>query len=273
MKLTLDFQSDPALPLDASALHPESLLPLPVSEISRLQVDAGRERIPLGDLCRIQKEQDGEDCILFAGHTARLHRLGWELNAGRMIVMGSAGRWAAAGMSGGELFIHGNAGDNAGVGMSGGILNISGSAGERLGGAKTGGIAGMKGGVILVGGDSGAYTGERMRRGLIYCAGNIGKLCGLGMLAGSILAGGRLGEAAGLRMRRGSIVAGSSEPLLPGFHNSGAFTFGWLSLACNWLRELGATVPNEWKTGRFRKYSGHDLELNKGEILIYDPDQ
>lgn len=273
MRLILDFRANPGVPLDASPLVPAYLLSMSLSEVSRLKIDSGRNRIPLGDLCSIRLDQEGEDCVIFQGTTNCLHRSGWKMNAGRLVVLGSAGRWAGAGMSGGEVFVDGNAGDNAGVGMSGGILRITGSAGERVGGAKAGDTIGMNGGVILMSGNTGDFLGERMRRGLIYCAGNAGKYCGIGMLAGSILAAGRLDKGAGMRMRRGSIAAGSSEPLLPGFHKSGRMEFGWIRIACSWLQKMGAKVPVEWKTGRFQRFSGHDLEMNKGEILTYDPDQ
>jgi len=273
VRVVFDFQNDPGAPFDVSPLIPARLLEMQLRDMHHLELQSGKERIPLGDLCCIHQDQEGDDCVLIKGHTSSLHRLGWKMSAGRLILAGNAGRWVGAGMSGGELFVQGDAGDNAGVGMSGGFLSFSGSVGESAGGAKAGAQTGMNGGVIIIGGNAGDLLGERMRRGLIFCSGNAGKLCGAGMLAGSILVAGRLGAGAGLRMRRGSIAAGSSVPLLPGFHKSGAAAFGWISLACSWLQRLGANVPLEWKTGCFLKYCGHDLELNKGEILIYDPDQ
>ena len=146
--------------------------------------------------------------------------------------------------------------------MRGGELRVEGDAGDRAG-------AGMRGGEIVVGGDAGAQAGAGMRRGLIAVAGGVGEAAGLRMLAGTIVALGGAGPHAGAGMRRGSIVTTAAE-LLPTFTFSCTYRPPYLRLYLRRLRALGLPVSDELIDGRYTRWCGDGLELNRGEILILE---
>lgn len=273
MRLSLAFHSAQIGPVDASALLPERLLPLTDGELAALPLTIGREQAYLGDLCRIERDIQAADELVLCGETAGLQRLGFEMRGGRLVVDGSAGNWAGAGMQGGELVVRGDASHGAGVGMCGGLLRITGSAGERAGGALLGSPHGMQGGVILVGGDVGDYAAERMRRGLLFAGRDAGAFAGWQMRAGTLLVGGTLGPHAGLGLRRGSLVASRALCTPEGFTLACQAEFIWLQLALRQLQALGIPLPPGWLVGCFWRYTGDDLEIAKGEILLLDGPQ
>jgi len=285
MPVSLDFRPWGYLPVDASPLVPQGLLSLTPGQIERLPLHIGGHTLPMGEVCRAARSATDEETVVLTGATGNLHRLGWGMGSGRLVVEGDAGRWAGAGMQGGELVIQGSAGDHAGVGMRGGVIRIAGDAGNRAGGRRMGtaaaaAAAGMQGGILCIGGNAGTCLGSGMRRGLILVAGSTGDYTGEQMRAGTILVAGRLGKYAGLEMRRGSIAAGEAAVLLPGFTEACTGDFTWLRLVLHALHRRGVAVPPGWIGGKFRRYCGHDLAgdgrrsemqaWNKGEILLYD---
>jgi len=107
-----------------------------------------------------------------------------------IILYGNSQDGVANTMSQGKIIVHGRVGDIAGYGMRGGELFIRDNAGYRLG-------IHMKAyqdrnPIIVVGGSTGAFTGEYMAGGKIIVLGLndpdelIGQFCATGMYAGSI---------------------------------------------------------------------------------------
>jgi formylmethanofuran dehydrogenase subunit C len=268
MPLTLTLREAPAAPVLAEALRPDRLAGLSGPEIERLALLHGNRSAPLGELFAVAGA--GADEVRVVGDLGRVAGLGAGMTGGRMTVIGIAGPHVGAGMRDGELVVEGDAGDWAGAEMRGGRLVVGGSAGHRLGGAYAGSRAGMRGGEILVHGDAGEEAGAGLRRGLIAVAGRVGAAAGLSALAGTIVAFGRVGAHAGAGMRRASIVAMAGAGLLPTYAPACTYRPPFLRLCLRRLRELGMPVADEQIDGRYTRWSGDGLELNRAEILILE---
>jgi formylmethanofuran dehydrogenase subunit C len=267
--LTLTLREAPAAPVRADGLTPDRLAGLGRSEIERLELWHGNRRASVADLFAVSG--DGEDEVRVEGDLGRVAALGAGMTAGRLTIDGRAGAHTGAGMTGGELVVTGDAGAWAGAEMQGGRLAVHGSCGRRLGGAYAGSRAGMTGGEILVHGDAGDEAGAGVRRGLIAVAGRTGEAAGLSALAGTIVALGGLGAKAGAGMRRASIVAMNEPDLLPTYAKAATYRPLFVRLMLRRLRELGLPVTDEQVEGRYTRWSGDALELNRGEILILEP--
>ena len=257
MTLTLTLREQPDVPLEAEVLTPGRL----VGDIAALPLWHGKERARVGEFFEIS---GGGDDVRLEGDLSRVSHVGAGMTSGRLTVAGSVGAHAGAGMRGGELRIEGDAGDGAGEGMRGGTLVILGSAGRGLGSGER-----MRGGEIVVHGDAGAQAGAGMRRGLIAVGGRVGEAAGLRMLAGTVVALGGAGPHAGAGMRRGSIVTTAAEPLST-FTFSCTYRPSYLRLYLRRLRALGLPVSDEQIDGRYARWCGDGLELDRGEILILE---
>ena len=265
MTLTLTLREQPDVPLEADALVPDRLAG--ADDIAALPLWHGKERTRVGEFFAVSGS--GDD-VRLEGDLSRVKLVGAGMTAGRITIAGDVGAHAGAGMRGGELHVEGDAGDWAGAGMRGGTLVVRGSAGRRLGGTYPGERAGMRGGEIVVHGDAGAQAGAGLRRGLIAVAGRVGDAAGLRMLAGTIVALGGLGPRAGAGMRRGSIVAMAPATPLATFVFSCAYRPPFLRLYLRRLRALGLAVSDEQIAGRYERWCGDGLELQRGEILILE---
>lgn len=241
MRLTL--REAPPAPVDGSALTAE------VSADAELR--CGRERLRVGDLFDVSGEGDG---LVLEGDLRRFDGIG-------------------RGLAGGEVVVHGDVGDGAGVDMSGGRLTIHGSAGRRLGAAAPGARAGMRGGEILVTGDAGEEAGAGMRRGLVAVGGRVGAGAGLRMLAGTLIALGGFAGDAGMGNRRGSLVSGAPLTPLPTYTFAARLRPPALGLQLRHIGALGLPVPDGLLAARWARWSGDGLELNRGELLIHDPEE
>jgi formylmethanofuran dehydrogenase subunit C len=268
MALTLTLREPPTVPLETEGLTPDRLAGRCGGEIEELIVWHGNERARLADFFAVSG--DGDEELRVEGDLGRVKFLGAGMTAGRLIIAGDAGMHTGAGMRGGELTIEGDVGDFAGTGMRGGRLVIHGSAGQQIGGAYPGERAGMRGGEILVHGDAGDQVGGGLRRGLIAVAGRLGDAAGLRMLAGTIVALGGVGAAPGAGMRRGTLVSMSDVELLPTFALATSYRPPFLRVYLRHLRELGLPLTDEQIEGRYARWSGDGLELQRGEILIYE---
>jgi formylmethanofuran dehydrogenase subunit C len=266
--LTLALRETPAAPIDTEALCPDRLAGLSRSQIERLELWHGNRRAALGELFAVSGV--GAEDVRVEGDLTRVAGLGREMAGGRLTLMGGAGPHAGAGMRDGELLVEGDAGDWIGAGMRGGRLVVRGSVGRRLGGAYAGSRAGMRGGEILVQGDAGEEVGAGLRRGLIAVAGRVGAAAGLRALAGTIVALGGLGPHPGPGMRRASIVAMTAATLLPTYARACTYRPPFLRLCLRRLRTLGLPVTDEQIAGAYTRWSGDDLELGRGEILILE---
>jgi formylmethanofuran dehydrogenase subunit C len=266
--LTLTLREPPAVPVDAEAVSPDRLAGLSRAEIERLELWHGNRRTALGELFAVSGA--GADDVRVEGELARVAGLGTGMAGGRLTLAGGAGPHTGAGMRGGELVVEGDAGDRAGAGMRGGRLVVRGSAGRGLGGAYAGARAGMRGGEIVVHGDAGEEAGAGLRRGLIAVGGRTGAAAGLRALAGTIVALGPLGAHPGAGMRRASIVAMTGAALLPTYARACTYRPPFLRLCLRRLRALGLPVTDEQIEGRYTRWSGDDLDLGRGEILILE---
>jgi len=102
------------------------------------------------------------------------------LNDGAVIqVEGSAGKYAADGMTAGEVIIERDVDEGAGTAMCGGTLVIKGNAKNHVGQL-------LKGGAIIVAGNVGDYTGSFMIAGVIIVGGDAGRQLGRSMVGGAI---------------------------------------------------------------------------------------
>jgi formylmethanofuran dehydrogenase subunit C len=268
MALTLTLREQPAVPLEAEGLSPDSLAGLRRAEIEELPVWHGNRRAQLADFFTVSGDGDVE--LRVEGDLRRVKFVGAGMTAGRLTIAGDAGMHTGAEMRGGELVVEGDVGDFAGTGMRGGRLVVRRSAGQQLGGALPGERAGMRGGEIIVHGNAGDQVGAGLRRGLIAVAGHVGEAAGLRMLAGTIVALGSLGAAPGAGMRRGTIVAMSKVTPLPTFAFACSYSPRFLRLYLRHLRGLGLPLADEQIDGRYARWSGDGLELWRGEILIFE---
>lgn len=102
------------------------------------------------------------------------------LNDGATIMVeGSAGKYAADGMTAGEVMIEGDADEGAGTAIYGGTLVIKGDARNHVGQL-------LKGGTIIVVGNVGDYAGSFMIAGVIIVGGDAGRELGGSMVSGAI---------------------------------------------------------------------------------------
>jgi formylmethanofuran dehydrogenase subunit C len=267
--LTLTLREAPAAPVRAEAVCPDRLAGLSRGEVERLEVRHGNRAAALADLFDVSG--DGADDVRVEGDgLRRVGGLGVGMAGGRLTVAGDTGADVGAGMRGGELVVEGDAGDFAGAEMRGGRIVVRGGVGRRVGGAFAGTRAGMRGGEILVHGDAGDEAGAGLRRGLIAVGGRAGDAAALSALAGTIVVLGALGARAGAGMRRASIVVMTEPQLLPTYARAATYRPLFLRLTLRRLRELGLRVSDAHVEGRYTRWSGDALELNRGEILILE---
>jgi formylmethanofuran dehydrogenase subunit C len=154
--------------------------------------------------------------------------------------------------------------------MTGGRIIVKGNAGHMVGAAYRGSAVGLRGGEIIVHGNVKNEPGNAMRRGLIAVGGNCGDFAGVNMLAGTIVVLGQLGWRTGAGMKRGSIISMQSAELLPTFHYACTYRPTFLRLYLLHLRGLGLPIEDSHLNGCYRRWSGDDIELNRGEVLLFE---
>lgn len=270
----LKARGDVTGPVDTAGLLPTRLAALSVEQVAELPLlCAGRWR-KLADVFEVQPLSTTtaaapEVCRLEVESTAQVHRLGWGMSAGELIVRGATGTLVGACMSGGTVTVFGNTGALAGAGLRGGLLRIEGSTGQRLGGPPPGTWRGMTGGEIIVTGAAGAYAGLRQRGGLIAVAGDVGPYAGVRMLAGTLLIGGQVAHGVGTSMQRGTIICLNHSPVThTNFgHDGPTQPVVWRLLARR-LRQLSFPLPDAAEELTFDSHSGDLLEGGRGELLI-----
>ncbi len=265
MKLSL--HTEPEVPLEAEVICPDRLIGLSEAQVAALPVSFGNRKASLGDFFSVSGKLNST--LEVTGDLSGVKYIGAAMTSGRVIVDGNVGLHVGAAMSGGEIEITGNAGDWVGPEMSGGRIVIKGDAGHLVGAAIRGMRHGILGGEIIVHGNAGNEIGNAMRRGLIAIGGRCGDFAGAGLLAGTIVVLGELGARAGAGMKRGSIVSMCGAELLPTFTYACAYRPAFLSQYLLYLRGLGLSIDDDYITGQYRRWSGDAIELNRGEILLY----
>lgn len=268
MSLAFTLRTPPTVPLEAEVLSPARLAGLSASEVAKLPVIHGNQRADLGDFFQVRGTADGE--LHLTGDLARVKHVGAGMAEGRIVVHGSVGMHLGAGMTGGEIVVEGEAGDWVGQEMAGGRIVIKGNGGHMIGSAFRGSPVGVRGGEIIIFGNAGNEAGNGMRRGLIAIGGDAGDFAGVSMLAGTIVVLGRLGWRPGAGMRRGSIVSMHPVELLPTFSYACTYAPLFLRVQLLQLRRLGLTIADSQVNGRYQRWSGDSIELNRGEVLLLD---
>jgi len=251
MRIELAFQPQIKGRVDVSRLQPSSVLQVSMKQLEHQTVIVANNPIPLVEVCRVRREIDKSDELVFSGETQRLIKVGLSMNGGRIMV-------------------EGNVGDELGVSMAAGSIHVHGSVGDWCGANEYPNSTGMQGGMIFVEGNAGDQVGAGMRRGLIFISKNTGQYAGARMAAGTILCCGRLGTCPGLGMKRGSIIAGKANDLPPGFLAAGNADDEWLRICYSDLRRSGIKLPETWLEQSPIRFTGDHLETGRGEILIYD---
>ncbi len=272
MSLDLTLRAAPTVPLEAEVLSPARLAGLSPADAAKLPVVHGNERADLGDFFRVGggKETAPGELLEITGDLGLVKHIGAGMTAGRIVVHGSVGMHLGAGMTGGEIVVEGDAGDWAGATMAGGRIVVKGSAGHMLGSARRGMPVGMRGGEIIVFGNAGNEIGNAMRRGLIAIGGDVGDFAAVNMLAGTIVVLGQLGPRAGAGMKRGSIIAMHPAEILPTFSRACTYAPTFLRVYLRYLRGLGLAIADAQVTGRYQRWCGDAVELNRGEVLLFD---
>jgi len=266
MGITLTLSTTLTVPLEAEVITPDQLAGRSEAEVAALPVLYGNERAALGDFFRVTGSGNGE--VRLEGDLSRVKLIGAGMNDGRIIIEGHVGMHVGALMRGGEIVVEGNAGDWVGAEMIGGRIIIRGDAGHMVGAAYRGSPIGMQGGEIIVHGNAGNEVGHAMRRGLIAIVGDSGDFTGVNMRAGTIIVLGHLGLRTGAGMRRGTIVSMHDAPLLPTFGYACTYSPTFLRVYLRYLRDMGLPVEAAHINGRYRRWSGDAVELNRGEILL-----
>ena len=268
MSLKLTLRTSPTVPLEAENISPDCVEGLTAAEIAALPAYHGNQQATLGDFFTIEGSANGE--IELEGDLKKVKMIGTRMSHGRIVIHGDAGMHLGTNMSGGEIVVEGDAGDWAGAEMSGGVLEIKGNAGNALAANFRGTHVGMQGGEIFVHGNAGSEVGGAMRRGLIAIGGDSGDFTGVNMKAGSIIVLGELGWRTAAGMVRGTIVSMHEARILPTFTYATTYRPSFLRLYLVRLREMGLPVEDAQLNGLYHRWSGDSVELNRGEILIFD---
>jgi formylmethanofuran dehydrogenase subunit C len=268
MSLTLTLHTEPEVPLEAEALIPERFEAMTAIQVAAVPVLYGNQQVALGDFFRAEGEPNGE--LRIAGDCSRVKMIGAGMTRGRIVIEGDAGMHLGAGMRGGEVLVQGNAGDWLGEEMQGGRIVVQGNAGHLVGSALRGGRIGVLGCEIIVHGGAGNEIGSGMRRGLIAIGGDAGDFTGVNMLAGTVVVLGRLGWRTGAGLKRGTIVSMHPAELLPTFSYACTYRPVLLRMLLAHLRGFGLPISDEQLAGRYRRWSGDGIELNRGEVLLLE---
>lgn len=268
MSITLTLHTAPAAPLEAEAITPDRLTGLSEADVAALPVQYGNKKASLGDFFKVTGTTNGE--VRLAGDLSRVKLIGAGMTSGRIVIAGNAGMHVGAGMQGGEIVVEGDADDWAGAEMLGGRLHIKGNAGHMLGSGYRGSPKGMQGGEIIVHGNAGNEIGGTMRRGLIAIGDDSGDFTGVNMLAGTIIVLGQLGWRPGAGMKRGTIISMHQAELLPTFSYACTYRATFLRIYLHHLRSLGLPIDDTQMNGFYRRWSGDAVELNRGEILLFE---
>ncbi len=272
---TLALRQTPDLRVDLRGITPLALLGLSALQVAQIAVGHGRAHQALGEFFNISPRDD--DVLVLDGDLSRFDRVGWQLDGGRMQVLGSVGHHAGGAMSAGVLRVQGNAGDLAACEMAGGRLEITGNVGDFAAGNLPGSMDGMRGGELIVRGNAGDRFGDRMRRGSALIYGDAGDFLASRMVAGTIALGGQAGAHVGYGMRRGSVVmAGSASAAAPSFNPPPTFVSAGAEAAVFWqllardLARLGgpgsvfATLPQR----KITRWLGDLSAGGKGELIL-----
>ncbi len=267
MSIKLSLHAPIEVPLETSCITPDTIKNLSQSGVEHLEVIYGNQKAKLADFFTVIGK--GHEIVHVEGDTSNVKYIGAGMSQGEVIIDGSVGMHLGNGMSGGSITVHGNAADWVGPEMSGGRITIHGNAGHMVGSAYRGQAIGILGGEIFVHGDVKNEAGNSMRRGLIAVGGNAGDFTGVNLLAGSIIVCGQLVIRPGARMKRGTIVTCSDAEMLPTFEYACTYHPVFLRFYLKHLLDHGFDIDDRYINGRYDRWCGDSIELNRGEILLF----
>ena len=267
MSLKLTLHTQPDVPLEADILAPDKLGKLDLKEVEKATIYHGNVQTALADFFTVSGTANGE--LVLEGDLSRVKHIGSGMTAGKLSVYGNAGAHLGTGMQGGTVYVEGNAADWVAPEMAGGRVHITGNAGHMVGSAYRGGAVGMTGGEIIINGNVGNEAGHAMRNGLIAVGGDAGDFTGVDMLAGTIAVCGRMGIRNGAGMKRGTIISMHDTEMLPTFSYACCYHPTYLRIYLQYLVNQGLNIDDSMITGRYERWCGDAVELNKGEILLY----
>ncbi|MCY3803585.1 MAG: formylmethanofuran dehydrogenase subunit C [Gammaproteobacteria bacterium] len=265
----LHLHTQPEVPLEAETLSPASIAGLSELGIEHLQVMHGNVKAKVGDFFKVTGK--GTPDIHIEGDLAKVKMIGACMSEGRVIIEGNVGMHVGIGMSGGEILVKGDATDWVGPEMSGGRITVLGDAGHMVGSAFRGQSTGITGGEIFIHGSAKNEIGNSMRRGLIAIGGDAGDFTAVSMRAGTIIVMGKMGVRTGAGMVRGTVVCFEESKILPSFEYSCRYQPLFLRLYLIRLQEHGfeEKINDKHINGKYERYSGDAVELNRGEILLF----
>jgi formylmethanofuran dehydrogenase subunit C len=209
----LTLKQTPTLRLDLRGITPSTLGTLTQTQVEQLRIGCGNQQHALAEWCSVKPAAD--HVLRFEGDLSRCDRVGWQMDAGQLIVDCAVGHYAGAGMRGGSMHVHGDAGLQAACEMAGGLLTIDGNVGDFAASTLPGSMDGMRGGSLIVKGHAGARFADRMRRGTAVVCGDVGDFVASRLVAGTVVVGGRCGAHVAYGMRRGTVVLAGPPPSVP----------------------------------------------------------
>ena len=268
MSLTLSLHTAPEVPIEADVICPDKINGNNESTLAALYILHGNQQTELGEFFKIKGQYDGE--IRIEGDLSNVKHLGAAMTKGRMIIDGNVGQHLGTGMSGGEIIVEGDAADWVAPEMTGGRVIVKGNAGHMVGAGYRGSAIGMQGGEIIIHGNVGNETGHVMRSGLIVIGGSSGDFTGVNMLAGTIIVLGEMGIRNGAGMKRGTILSMHDAHMLPTFTYACTYQPTYVRMYLAYIKELGLIITDEQLIGKYKRWIGDAVELNRGEILLLD---
>lgn len=267
MSLCLTLRETPQVPLEAEQICPANLTGKSPSDIELLTVHHGNKPHHVADFFTVKGGYDGT--VHLEGNLSRVKHVGAEMNGGTIHIHGDIGEHVGAAMTGGHIIVDGNAGDWVAPEMAGGLVEVKGNAGHMVGSAYRGSSIGMTGGTILVRGSVRNETGHAMRNGLIAVGGHCGDFAGVNLNAGTIIVLGNLGIRTGAGMKRGTIIACGNVQMLPTFRFACTYRPPFMKMYMDHVQNLGLEAAEKYGYSLFDRWCGDEVELNKGEILVY----
>lgn len=267
MSLELTLHTTPEVPFEAPAICPDKIITLSERELLSLPAHHGNQQVTLGDFFSAKGNTNGELHLL--GDLGRIKHVATGMTSGHLHIHGNIGSHLGAGMSGGQITVEGNTGDWLGPEMTGGRITVNGNTGHLVGSAYRGSSIGMRGGEIFIHGNTRNETGHAMRNGLIVVTGNSGDFTGVNMLAGNIVVLGDMGIRNGAGMKRGTIITLQPVEILPTFSYGCTYQPLFLPMLFTYLGKQGFKIEDKYVNGKYERWSGDSVELNKGEILVY----
>jgi formylmethanofuran dehydrogenase subunit C len=268
MPLVLRYHGQTSIPVEVPGIVPGRVREQSLEAIRRMSIFHGNEELSLAELFDASGEA-GDETIIWEGDLAGVHRLGQNMDGGRMHIAGTAGRHLGSEMTAGRIDVGGSAGDWLGGQMRGGLIHVRGDAGNLVGAAYRGDPRGMTGGTILVDGSAGSELGRRMRRGLI-AVGAAADAAAADMIAGSVLVMGCCGRHPGANMRRGTIGIFTDQPppLLPTFRYGCRCRPVMMRMLLGHLRQLDYAIDEGLLQHDCALYHGDLLAGGRGELLL-----